>query len=375
MAEPTDTPLAPFCPTTGIVRSLAFLDHLTPQGHPENRKRLEAIHSMLDRSGLRRRLVLIEAREATDKEILLVHSVAHLEKLAATARRDVTALTPDTIASTGSCRAARLAAGGVLEAVARVADGRLANAFALVRPPGHHAERNRAMGYCLFNNIALAAAYARKVLGLDRVLILDWDVHHGNGTQHIFEQDDRVLFVSIHQYPHFPGTGCFTDAGIGRGEGYSINIPIPGGYGDAEYAAILPALLRPVAAEFKPDLILVSAGFDPHAADPAGGMRLTPRGFAALTRCLLDSAAACCGGRLVLVLEGGYDVHTIGDSVAAVLKELSGATKTAVADMAATANSKQVIYALKRVMNVQRRYWKSLAPPLIVYSSGRTVCI
>ena len=375
MAEIMNNSPAPIRPATGIVRSLAFLDHLTPPGHPEHRARLEAIHSMLDRTGLLQRLVLIEAREAADDEILLVHSVAHLEKLAATALHDVTALTPDTIASAGSYRAARLAAGGVLEAVARVADGRLANAFALVRPPGHHAERNRAMGYCLFNNVALAAAYARKVLGLERVLILDWDVHHGNGTQHIFERDERVLFVSIHQYPHFPGTGCFTDAGIGRGEGYSINVPVPRGYEDAEYAAILPAVLAPVAAEFKPDLILVSAGFDPHASDPAGGMRLTPAGFAALTRCLLENAAACCGGRLVLVLEGGYDVHTIGESVEAVLNELSGATQTAVADIAAAANPKKVIYALKRVMNVQRRYWKSLAPPLIVNSSGRTVCI
>lgn len=365
---------APFRPTTGIVRNLAFLDHRTANGHPENRGRLEAVYRVLDQTDLLRRLVLVEARPAEEDEILLVHSAAHLAKVAATAARESTALTSDTIASAGSYRAARLAVGGVLEAVSRVADGRLANAFALVRPPGHHAERNRAMGYCLFNNVALAAAYARKVLGMDRVMILDWDVHHGNGTQHIFEQDDRVLFVSIHQFPHFPGTGSFTDAGIGRGEGYSINIPIPKGYGDGEYTAILQALLMPLTAEFKPDLILVSAGFDPHASDPHGGMRLTPTGFAALTRCLLESAAIC-GGRVALVLEGGYDVHTIGDSVKAVLDELSGATVSAVADIAATANPKKVIYALKRVVNVQRRYWKNLSRPLTADCFGRTVHI
>jgi acetoin utilization deacetylase AcuC-like enzyme len=330
---------------------------------------------MLDQTDRLRRLVLVEARLAEEDEILLVHSAAHLATVAATASRESTALTPDTIASAGSYRAARLAVGGVLEAVSRVADGRLANAFALVRPPGHHAERNRAMGYCLFNNVAIAAAYARKVLGMDRVMILDWDVHHGNGTQHIFEQDDRVLFVSIHQFPHFPGTGCFTDAGIGRGEGYSINIPIPKGYGDGEYVAILQALLLPLTAEFKPDLILVSAGFDPHTSDPHGGMRLTPTGFAALTRCLLECAAACCGGRVVLVLEGGYDLDTIGDSVKAVLGELSGATMSAVADVAATANPKKITYALKRVVNVQRRYWKNLSRPIKVDCSGRTVHI
>ena len=362
-------------PTTGIVRNLTFLDHRTANGHPENQGRLEAVYRMLDQTNLMRRLVLVEARPAEEGEILLVHSAAHLAKVAATAARESTALTPDTIASAGSYRAARLAAGGVLEAVSRVADGRLANAFALVRPPGHHAERNRAMGYCLFNNVAVAAAYARKVLGMDRVMILDWDVHHGNGTQHIFEQDDRVLFVSIHQFPHFPGTGSFTDAGIGRGEGYSINIPIPKGYGDGEYAAILQALLTPLTAEFKPDLILVSAGFDPHASDPYGGMRLTPTGFAALTRCLLDSAAAGCGGRVVLVLEGGYDVQTIGDSVKAVLDELSGATTSAVADIAATANPKKITYALKRVVNVQRRYWKNLTRPMKIDCSGRIVHI
>jgi acetoin utilization deacetylase AcuC-like enzyme len=373
-AEFTTVAPAP-APITGIVRNAAFLDHLTGDGHPESHRRLEAIHRMLDRTDLRQRLALIEARPADEKEILLVHSPAHLEKIAATAAHESSALTSDTIASTGSYSAARLAVGGVLEAVSRVADGRLSNAFALVRPPGHHAERNRAMGYCLFNNVALGAAFARRVIGMERVLILDWDVHHGNGTQHIFERDDRVLFISIHQYPHFPGTGSFSDAGIGPGEGYAINIPVPKGYGDGEYAAIMQALLTPLAAEFKPDLILVSAGFDPHVSDSYGGMHLTPQGFAALSRCLLECAAVCCDSRLVLVLEGGYDVDTIGDSVEAVLRELCGVSVSAVTDIAATANPKKVLYALKRVVNVHRRYWKSLHNTVTIECSGKTIHI
>jgi acetoin utilization deacetylase AcuC-like enzyme len=351
-------------PGTAIVRDRRFLEHRTGNAHPENPKRIEAIYHMLDQPGMTGRFETVESRLAKEAEILLVHSPAYLQKIAATASREFTALTPDTIACAGSYEAARLAVGGLLQAIAEVASGRYTNAFALVRPPGHHAEINRAMGYCLFNNAALGAAYARKILGMERVLILDWDVHHGNGTQHIFESDDTVFFFSIHQYPHFPGTGSFTETGLGRGEGFTVNIPLARGYGDSEYAAILSALLPALAAEFKPDMILVSAGFDAHATDPLGGMRLSPAGFAALTRCLMEIANACCHGRLVLVLEGGYDVRTIGGNVMAVLDELSGKTMCRVAEFADAANIKKVHYALKRSVNVHRRYWKCLSRPL-----------
>ncbi len=351
-------------PGTAIVRDRRFLNHRTGNGHPETPRRIEAIYTMLDQPGMAGRFETIESRLAEEAEILLVHSPEYLKKIAATATREYTALTPDTIACAGSYEAARLAVGGLLQAIAEVASGRYANAFALVRPPGHHAEMNRAMGYCLFNNAALGAAYARHILGMDRVLILDWDVHHGNGTQHIFERDDTVFFFSIHQYPLFPGTGSFTETGLGRGEGFTVNIPLARGYGDREYAAILSALLPALAAEFKPDMIIVSAGFDAHATDPLGGMRLSPAGFAALTRCLMEIADACCHGHLVLVLEGGYDVRTIGDNVMAVLDELSGKTTCRVAELADVANSKKVLYALKRSVNVHRRYWKCLSRPL-----------
>ena len=358
-------------PQTVIVRDQRFLEHRTGIDHPETPQRIEAIHNMLDRPGMAGRFAIIEPRLARKEEILLVHSRAYLKKVAATATREYTALSPDTIASSGSYKVARLAVGGMLQAVTKVGSGCYSNAFALVRPPGHHAEVNRAMGYCLFNNAAVAAAYARKTLGMARVMIIDWDVHHGNGTQHIFERDDTVLFFSIHQYPHFPGTGSFTETGLGRGEGFTVNLPLARGYGDSEYAAILQALLPPLAAEFKPDIIIVSAGFDPHETDPLGNMRLSPAGFATLTRCLMEIADACCNGRIVMVLEGGYDIRTIGDSVKAVLDELSGKTKCRVSELTGSASTKKVHYALKRSINVHRRYWKCLSHPLDIRCANK----
>ena len=271
-------------PKTAIVRDHRFLDHRTGRDHPETPRRIEAIYNMLDQPGMAGRFATIVPRLAEKAEILLVHSPAYLDKVAATATRECTALSPDTITSSGSYETARLAVGGLLQAATKVGSGCYSNAFALVRPPGHHAEVNRAMGYCLFNNAAVAAVYARKILGMARVLIIDWDVHHGNGTQHIFEKDNTVLFFSMHQYPHFPGTGSFTETGLGTGEGFTVNLPLARGYGDSEYTAILHALLPPLAAEFKPDIIIVSAGFDPHETDPLGNMRLSPAGFAALTK-------------------------------------------------------------------------------------------
>ena len=231
------------------------------------------------------------------------------------------------------------------------------------------------MGFCLFNNVALAAEFARKNLGMERVLIIDWDVHHGNGTQHLFERDPAVLFFSIHQYPHFPGTGFFTEAGIGPGEGYTVNLPIPRGYGDGEYVAILSAILPPLAEEFRPDLILVSAGFDMHPEDPMGGMQVTSRGFSGMTRCIMELADQCCGGKLVLSLEGGYCIDAIGEVVKAVLMELAGLTCCHLPDMVDQARPKKVLYALKRSVNVQRQYWKALADPLLIQFSDKTLRI
>jgi len=347
-------------PKTGIVRDNAYLEHCPAPGHPETPERLAKVYDLLDSLDFQDRLVNIPPRPATRDEVLLVHAPDYFDLVKTTAGGDTCALTADTHVSAGSFAAARLAVGGVLEAIKTVVTTELANAFALVRPPGHHAETNRAMGYCLFNNIALGAMYARKILGLQRVLLLDWDVHHGNGTQHVFEDDPSVLFFSVHQYPHFPKTGFFTETGMGPGEGYTANVALPKGYGDGEYIYIFEHLLRPIALEFKPDLIIVSAGFDTHSADQMGNMHMTPAGYAALTRVVMDIAADCCPGRLVLTLEGGYHLAALRESVHAVLLELAGRSHTDISKMALLADKNKINYVLKRFLPVQGRFWNNL---------------
>jgi acetoin utilization deacetylase AcuC-like enzyme len=196
------------------------------------------------------------------------------------------------------------------------------NAFALVRPPGHHAEKDTAAGFCVFNNIAIGAMHAILKYNLKRILIVDWDLHHGNGTQHSFYGDQRILYFSTHQYPYYPGTGDLQEIGRGQGEYYTINVPLSMGAGDSSFVKIFHKILQPVALEYKPELILLSAGFDTYFQDPLGGMRVTPKGFAAMTRILLNIADACCQGRLVAVLEGGYHVAGLTKSVKAVLEEM-----------------------------------------------------
>ncbi|MEA3437114.1 MAG: universal stress protein [Thermodesulfobacteriota bacterium] len=345
---------------TGIVRDERYLNHLTGEGHPENHKRLEAIYTMLDEPDMDGYFASIDPRPAEREELLLLHSPEYIDKIAATAGKDGFSLTPDTHTSPGSYEAALLAAGGLFEAISRVVSGELANAFALVRPPGHHAERSRAMGYCLFSNVALGAIFARESLGLKRILIVDFDVHHGNGTQHFFEQDPWVLFFSTHQYPHFPGTGSFTETGLGRGEGYTVNIPLGKGYGDSEFIAIFEKLLRPIAQEFEPDLIIVSAGFDIHKSDPMSKMKITTKGFAGLTRSIMETADICCGGKLVFSLEGGYNIKTIGKCVKVVLNELAGHTTCSIPKLTARASRKKFDHAFKRCSHVHKQFWKNL---------------
>ena len=342
---------------TAVIRDPVFLEHLTDQGHPENPGRLAAIHNMLDQPDMRDLFLFHPPRLAEMDEILMVHSLEHYNRIAAVADKEFTALTPDTFACQGSFRAALYAAGGVCEAVSLAISGAASNGFALIRPPGHHAEKNRAMGYCLFNNTAAAAAFARHSLGLDRVLIVDWDLHHGNGTQHIFEQDPSVLFFSVHQTRMFPGTGDFREVGLGRGEGFTINIPLPKGCGDQDYATLFENLLSPVALKFRPDLILVSAGFDTHRLDPMGGMNLTETGYAALTRSLMETARQTCNGRLVLCLEGGYNLDALAGSVKAVLLELSNQTRTDVSALAGRADNRRLEAIFKKTGKIHNGYW------------------
>lgn len=344
---------------TGIVRDDRYMEHVMGHGHPECPERLAAIYDMLDKEmgGL---LLGIPARKASREELAYIHSEPYIDEIASTSGVESTYLDADTQTSAGSYNAALLAAGGLIKAVSMVNAGTLDNAFALVRPPGHHAERSRAMGFCLFNNVAIAAMHARKKLGLDRILIVDWDVHHGNGTQHSFENDPGVLYFSSHQYPHYPGTGSYGETGEGDGEGYTLNIPLPTGYGDGDFISIYDKVLKPAALEYKPDMILVSAGFDIYKNDPLSGMNVTPEGFAGLTALLMDLANSCCEGKMVITLEGGYHVKGQRDSVKAVLEEMAGIRKSDSSELIARANDSIVDFAIKPVLEIHRKYWKSL---------------
>jgi acetoin utilization deacetylase AcuC-like enzyme len=301
---------------TGLVYHPAYLDHDMGSGHPESPNRLHAIMGQLEQSGTAARLTRIEPRKAEDEWITQVHTpgyVAALIQHAPTSGR--VSLDPDTSMSPGSLTAAYLAAGGALAAVDAIMNGRVDHAFCAVRPPGHHAEAGRAMGFCLFNNVAIAARYVQKKHGLKRVLIVDWDVHHGNGTQHSFEDDSSVLFFSTHQYPHYPGTGRATERGRGAGDGFTINVPMEAGEGDDEYRAIFHKALVPAADDFKPEFVIISAGFDAHKDDPLAGMGLTEAGYADLTNIVAGIAKRHAMGRILSSLEGGYNLTALSASV------------------------------------------------------------
>jgi acetoin utilization deacetylase AcuC-like enzyme len=345
---------------TGIIKDKSYLNHITGDGHPESFKRLETIYAMLKDPDMIEAFAEIIPRPAEWKEILLNHTPEYLKQVAATEGKGLFALSADTHTSEGSYRAALLAAGGLFKGIESIQAGELTRAFLLQRPPGHHAERGRAMGFCIFNNVALGAHYARKILGLKRIFIIDWDVHHGNGTQHSFEGDPSVLFFSIHQFPHFPGTGLYTEVGKGKGEGFTINVPLGKGYADPEYAAIFEKIVKPVALEFGPDLILVSAGFDIHKSDPLGGMKVTSKGFALLTRSIMNIADACCGGKVLFCLEGGYNLEVLRTSVKAVLKELSEQTLSNPEEAADYAERKKIEYVFRRCRHVHGNFWKSI---------------
>jgi acetoin utilization deacetylase AcuC-like enzyme len=346
---------------TGLVLDDSYLRHDTGAGHPESARRLEAVYAMLERCEYRELCHRLAPQPCAAADLALVHAEGYIARIAATAARPYASLGADTPVCAHSYRTARLAVGGTLQAIREVWAGHLANALALVRPPGHHAENARAMGFCLFNNVAVGALYARQTLGAARVLIVDWDVHHGNGTQHAFERDPDVLFFSSHQHPHYPGTGLYTETGLGPGEGFTVNLPLTKGYGDAEYAVLYHRLLRPLALAFDPDLILVSAGFDIHREDPLGRMRVTSTGFAALTRILMDIAAHCCGGKLVLVLEGGYRRAALKESIRSVLGELTDQTQTDYRVLSRQADPRKVDYVLHRCRMVHQRFWSCLA--------------
>ena len=343
---------------TGIVRDEFYKKHDMGAYHPESPARLDAAYSMIDDEGLNASLTTIQPREATQEEILAIHTADYFNQVAYTETRGrMVALDPDTTACPETFQAAKLAAGGLLLLVDAVQEGSLDNGFALVRPPGHHAESDRAMGFCIFNNVAVAAQHLIDRYGLERILIVDWDLHHGNATQHQFYDSSQVLYFSTHQYPYYPGTGGFDETGLDAGKGYTVNVPLQPGAGDFEYFKIFRDVLQPVAREFAPQFILVSAGFDTYYQDPLGSMQVTPEGYARLTRQLLDSADELCGGRLAITLEGGYALDGMRDSTKTVLRELLGQTTTSLFE-----NDQPTMDAvIRRVKEVHRDKWSCFA--------------
>ncbi|MEP6935668.1 MAG: histone deacetylase [Nitrospirota bacterium] len=301
---------------TGLVYHPAYLEHDMGAGHPESPHRLRAIMQQLEQSGTAARLTRITPREAEDGWITQIHRPSYLAMLKTQAPASGrVSLDPDTSMSSGSLAAAYLAAGGALAAVDAIMSKQVDHVFCAVRPPGHHAEAGRAMGFCLFNNVAIAARYVQKQYGLTRVLIVDWDVHHGNGTQHSFDDDPSVLFFSTHQFPHYPGTGRESERGRGAGEGFTINVPMEAGEGDEEYCAVFQKSLVPAADAFKPEFVIISAGFDAHKDDPLASMRLTEEGYAELTGIVAGIATRHASGRMLASLEGGYHLTSLAASV------------------------------------------------------------
>lgn len=309
---------------TTLIWSDQYRNHDTGP-HPESPRRIDAIREGLSEAALFDSNPVLEPQPASHQDLLAVHSERHVARIRQLAEAGGGAVDPDTYISAQSYEVGILAVGGAIMAVDAVMDGAAAS-FALVRPPGHHAEPNRAMGFCLFNSIAIAALHARSRYGLERVAIFDWDVHHGNGTQAAFWTSPDVLFISLHQYPFYPGTGSDMERGEGPGAGYTINVPLPAGSDDAVYHAVFTDIVEPALRDFAPDLLLVSAGFDAHRDDPLAGMQVTTAGFGRLAAMTRNLAGELCDGRLVLILEGGYNLSALAESVVTTIRAIETGT-------------------------------------------------
>jgi len=341
---------------TGIVKDTRYLDHIAEYPHVESPKRLTEVYAVLEKGDLSGKLMEVAPRMATHSELEWIHTTAYINQISSTKERPLTVLDPDTYASSLTYDTAKLAVGGVFSILDSLFKGDISNGFALIRPPGHHAEADRAMGFCIFNNIALGAKYAMHIYGAKKALIVDWDLHHGNGTQNAFYKDPNVLYFSTHQFPYYPGSGNYNEVGEGEAKGYTVNVPLSPGQDDKVYMQIFRTVLSPIALSFKPDIILVSAGFDVYFDDPLGGMRVTPKGLALITKILLDLAGKLCDGKILFVLEGGYNLKGLQECIVAVLKEMSGESILKEDDFS-QGKEDPINPHIEKVIKIQRQFW------------------
>ena len=338
---------------TGVVIDRRYMNHIMTPFHPESPKRIEAILEMLKNVSFP--FLKITPRAACEEEIQWVHTKEYTASIKNTADKEKTILDPDTSTSALSYETALLAVGGTLKILDLIQTGKIKNGFALVRPPGHHAEASRAMGFCLFNNVAIGAEHLLRNHGLKKILVIDWDIHHGNGTQNAFYNRAEGLYFSMHMSPHSPGTGHWRETGEGTGEGYNINIPLSSGKNDADYLYIMKNILTPLADAYKPEFILVSAGFDIGAADMLGGMEISHSGFAAITREIMHIAHIHSNDKILYVLEGGYDLNTIQQGTREILLQLSGKGSELGIKPEASQDTK---HELEPILNHLKKYWE-----------------
>ena len=348
-------------PAVGVAWDDRFTQHLENVFHLENAKRYEAIRSVLEDASLSGKLTRVAPRAATPAELAWVHTPAYIDRVAQTAGRPLTSFDLDTQTTAKSYETACLAAGAVFNLVEEIWSGRIQRGFAAVRPPGHHAEPDRGMGFCLFNNTALGARYLQHRHGLKRIMVVDIDAHHGNGTQAVFYDTDEVLCVSIHQFPGFPGTGKLGETGRGKGEGYTVNVPLRKGHGDGDFLCILHFLVRPLARAYQPEIILVPCGVDLWLHDRLADMRVSAEGYGLITALLADIAAEVCSGRIAFVMEGGYSAEGIRECGLRVLQALCRPSPSNLESLEkVAADNPGRLGALKKAIEIHRGYWDVL---------------